>query len=96
MAEVLAEHQYAKHEWDTTTYRLFRCECGVRFRDNAAAHQAEALAEAGYGKLEEAQARAYDKGYGHGKHDEKYHPFMSLSGTPRPEKSRRNPYRRPE
>ncbi|MDQ0241207.1 hypothetical protein [Arthrobacter bambusae] len=64
--------------------------------ERVATHAAEQLAANGYGKLAEAQARAYDKGYGHGKHDQEFHAAMSLRGTPRPEKSRRNPYRRPE
>lgn len=53
---------------------------------------AAALSAAGYGLVADAQARAYDKGYGHGRHDGTYHP--PFSGNPRPPKSRRNPYRK--
>ena len=95
MAEVLKAHVY----WGYMDgVGRTRCECGLWFDtdDEYIAHQAGVLAANGYGEVREAQARAYDKGYGHGKHDEKFHPAMSISGTPRPEKSRRNPYRRPE
>jgi len=44
-------------------------------------------------EVREAQARAYDKGYTHGRHDGEHHLKYRLSHTPRPEKSRRNPYR---
>lgn len=65
-------------------------------RDRMLRKAVEQLTAAGFGELDEARARAYDKGYGHGRHDQKFHPPMSLSGTPRPEKSHRNPYRRPQ
>lgn len=45
--------------------------------------------------VREAQARAYDKGYGHGRYDGENHPPYNLYRRPRPQKSRRNPYRRP-
>lgn len=42
---------------------------------------------------DERAARAWDKGYGAGHHDGRWHDTMRLSSTPREDKGRRNPYR---
>jgi hypothetical protein len=42
---------------------------------------------------DERAARAWDKGYGSGHHDGRWHETMRLSSTPREDKGRRNPYR---
>ena len=92
MSEVLREHELAI---DYAEY--FACTCGtIQSTTNGhhPEHVATALSAAGFGPVQEAQARAYDKGYTHGRHDGEHHLSYRLSHTPRPEKSRRNPYRR--
>jgi hypothetical protein len=42
---------------------------------------------------DERAARAWDKGYGAGHHDGRWHDTMRLSSRPREDKGRRNPYR---
>ncbi|MGN6721192.1 MAG: hypothetical protein ACTHJM_01115 [Marmoricola sp.] len=42
---------------------------------------------------DERAARAWDKGYGAGHHDGRWHDTMRLSSTPRIDRGRRNPYR---
>ena len=70
MAEVLAEHQDWTYQKNLGYYRSeYLCHCGStfwsgdheedpNFNQAVAAHQAEALAAAGYGPVREAQAEA--------------------------------------